>query len=75
MNIKILLELNFGKEENSEHTVQEQKEEKKTSNICQLRDSTDECVEQDTKILVLFDDLENATDSEGSNNCCKGANV
>ena len=75
MDVQWVLQLHLGEQEYSQYAVQEQKEEQKTSDVGQLRDGSNEGVEQDSKILVLLDDLEDSTDSKRAYNSSQRADI
>jgi len=54
--------------EHTKNGIQEDKEQQKTTNICQLRQGTNESEEQDSQTFVLLNNLEYSEASESLDN-------
>lgn len=75
MNSKSTLELNFTKYLHTQDWVNKNDKEKQCSDICELWESINKCVEEDPQILVFTNDFENSADSEWSYNGCRGSDI
>ena len=75
MNSESILKLNFTENLHTQDWVNKNDKEKQCSNICQLWESINKGIEQDSQVLVFTDNFENSADSEWSDNGCGCSDV
>ena len=77
MHIQTLLQLNIGKEENTQYRENVEKEQKKTANVCEGWDRHYNCFKDYLHCLLLLNEveLEDTRDTHRSNESCRGPEI